>query len=183
MGGGRVIQEFFFDCVLVEPGNGAKAAGDSRTGPAVSFEFPGEAFDVCAADREQRQGTAAAPAGELAQVQCVGLAGQAAVPGQVSGEGEPFGISEGGLDRGERGGCGGSGHRAPPGRAETREAGPAAGPSDQAETHRKLRPPVTPGHSPLEPKSRPVAREMLESADYVRRVAWEGGDAQARRSS
>jgi len=32
-----------------------------------------------------------APAGELAQVQCVGLAGQPAVPGQVAGEGEPFG--------------------------------------------------------------------------------------------
>ena len=31
-----------------------------------------------------------------------------------------------GLDRGERGGWGGSGRRAPPGRAETREAGPTA---------------------------------------------------------
>jgi hypothetical protein len=73
----------------------------------------------------------AAPGGELAQVQGVGLAGQAAVPGQVPGEGEPFGIGEGGLDRGERGGWGGSGHRAPPGRAETEggSAGPAAGPS------------------------------------------------------
>ena len=38
------------------------------------------------------------------------------------------GIGEGGLDRGERGGWGGSGHRAPPGRAETRQAGPVAGP-------------------------------------------------------
>ena len=36
--------------------------------------------------------------GELAQVQCVGLAGQAAVPGQEPGEGKPFGVGEGGLE-------------------------------------------------------------------------------------
>jgi hypothetical protein len=69
-------------------------------------------------------------AGELAQVQGVGFAGQASVSGQVPGEGEPFGVGEGGLGRGECGGWGGSGHRVPPGRAETREAGPATGPSD-----------------------------------------------------
>jgi hypothetical protein len=48
-----------------------------------------------------------------------------------------------------------------PGKLSQRRA-----PANQAETHRKLRPQVTPGHSPLEPKSRPVAREMLEIADY-----------------
>jgi glutathione-independent formaldehyde dehydrogenase len=37
----------------------------------------------------------------LAQVRCVGLAGQAAVPGQESGEGDPLGIGERGIDRGE----------------------------------------------------------------------------------
>ncbi len=42
----------------------------------------GEAFDIGAADGEQVQGAGAAPAGELAQVQRVGLASQAAVPGQ-----------------------------------------------------------------------------------------------------
>jgi len=57
----------------------------------------------------------------------VRLAGQPAVSGQEPGEGEPFGVGEDGLDRGERGGWGGSGHRAPPGRAETQEAGPAPG--------------------------------------------------------
>ena len=46
------------------------------------------------------------------------------------GEGEPFGIGESGLDGSEGSGWVSSGHRAPPGRAETREAGPAAGPSD-----------------------------------------------------
>jgi hypothetical protein len=31
----------------------------------------------------------------------IGPAGQAAVPGQEPGEGEPFGVGEGGLDRDE----------------------------------------------------------------------------------
>ena len=96
---------------------------------APGFEFPGEAFDAGAADGEQGQGAAAAPGGELAQVECVRLAGQAAVSGQVPGEGEPFGIGEGGLDRGERSGWGGSGHRAPPGRAGTGKAGPVPVPA------------------------------------------------------
>jgi hypothetical protein len=37
----------------------------------------------------------------LAQVEGVGLAGQAAVPGQVSGEREPLGVGEHGLDGNE----------------------------------------------------------------------------------
>jgi hypothetical protein len=135
MGGGRVIEEFFFDGVLVEPGDGRQAPGDCRAGSAVGFELPGEAFDVGAAHREQRQGTAATPSGELAQVQGVGLAGQAAVPGQVAGEGESFGVGEGGLDRGERGRWGGSGHRAPPGQAGTREAGPVPAPAVQRKSN------------------------------------------------
>ena len=55
-----------------------------------------KAFDVGAADGEQVQGAGAAPAGELAQVQCVRLACQAAESGQEPGEGEPLGIGEGG---------------------------------------------------------------------------------------
>src|SRR5947207_11714595 len=70
-----------------------------------------------------------APTGELAQVQCVGLTRQAAVPSQEPGKRETFGIGEGGLDRGERGGWGGSGHRAPPGRAGTGKAGPVPVPA------------------------------------------------------
>ncbi len=53
--GRRVVQEFFFDRVLVEPGDGAQPPGDGRAGPAPSFEFSGEAFDVGAADGEQGQ--------------------------------------------------------------------------------------------------------------------------------
>jgi hypothetical protein len=40
----------------------------------------------------------------------VGPVSKALVPGQEPGEGEPFRISEDGLDRGERSGWGGSGH-------------------------------------------------------------------------
>jgi hypothetical protein len=124
-----MLQELFFDRVLVEPGDGAQPPGDGRAGPALEFKFPGEAFDVGAPDGEQGQGAGAAPGGELAQVECVGLAGQASVSRQEPGEGEPFGISEGGLDRGERGGWGGSGHRAPPGRAGIGKAGPVPVPA------------------------------------------------------
>jgi hypothetical protein len=56
----------------------------------------GEAFDVGAANREQRQRAVAAPSGELAQVQRIRLASQAAVSGQVTGEREPFGVGESG---------------------------------------------------------------------------------------
>ena len=125
-----MVQELFFDGVLVEPGDGGQPAGDGGAGAASAFQFAGEAFDVGAADGEQRQGAGAALGGELAQVQRVGLAGQPAVPGQEPGEGEPFRIGEGGVDRSEGSGWGSSGHRAPLGRAETREAGPAAGPSN-----------------------------------------------------
>ena len=83
-----------------------------------------------AADGEQGQGLGAAPGGELAQVQRVGLSGQATVAGQEPGERKAFGIGEGGLDRGERGGWGGCGHRAPPGRAENPGLGRPQGPGD-----------------------------------------------------
>src|SRR6516162_9702918 len=126
-----MIQEFLLDRVPVEPRNGAQPPGDRGPGAASSFQVPGEAFDVEAADGEQVQRAATAPAGELAQVQGIRLAGQAAVPGQEPGKGEPFGVGEGGLDRGERGGWGGSGHRAPPGQAGNREAGPVPAPAVQ----------------------------------------------------
>jgi hypothetical protein len=119
VGGRRVLEEFFFDGVFVEPGDRAHPPGDGRAGQAPGFQLSGEAFDVRAADGEQVQGTGPAPGGELAQVEGVRIAGRAAVPGQEPGEGEPFGVGAGRLDRGERGGWGGSGHRAPPGRAGT----------------------------------------------------------------
>ena len=121
--GRGMVQELFFDSVFAEAGDGGQPAGDGGAGTSSGFQLPGEAFDVGAVDGEQGQGTGAAPAGELAQVQCIGVAGQATVPGQEPGEGEPFGVGEGRLDGSQGSGWGGSGHRAPPGRAETRRLG------------------------------------------------------------
>ena len=44
--------------------------------PGLSFQLAGERLDVGAADGEQAQAAGAAPGGELAQVERVGLAGQ-----------------------------------------------------------------------------------------------------------
>jgi hypothetical protein len=73
-----MVQEFLLDGVPLEPRDRGQAAGDGGPGPAAALEFQGEGLDVCAADREQRHGPGSAPAGELAQVEGVGLAGQAA---------------------------------------------------------------------------------------------------------
>jgi hypothetical protein len=123
MRGRRGAEEFFFDRVPAGPGDGGQPPGDRGAGPAPLLQVPGEALDAGAAGGEQGQGPGPAPGGELAQVQGVGLAGQAAVPGQEPGEGDPFGVGEDGLDRGERGGWDSSGHGAPPGQAETGKLG------------------------------------------------------------
>ena len=47
---GPVVQKFFLDGVLVEPGDGAQPPGDRGAGPAPGFQFPGEGLDVSAAD-------------------------------------------------------------------------------------------------------------------------------------
>jgi hypothetical protein len=109
--GRGVVEEFFLDGVLVEPGDGAQPPGDGGAGAAAGLQFAGERLDVGAADREQGQGTCPAPAAELAQVERAGLAGQAAVPGQEPGEREPLGIGEGRLDRDEGSGRGRGGHQ------------------------------------------------------------------------
>src|SRR5215470_14154709 len=57
VGGRGMLEELFLDRVLVEPGDGAQPPGDGRAGPAPDFEFPGDAFDVGAADGEQSSGS------------------------------------------------------------------------------------------------------------------------------
>ena len=52
--GRGVIEEFLLDRVAVEPGDGAQPPGDGGAGSAVGFQVAGEAFDVGAADGEQR---------------------------------------------------------------------------------------------------------------------------------
>jgi len=63
-------------------------ASSSRAKPSMSARLDGE----------QGQGADAAPGGELAQVQRVGLPGQPAVPGQEPRKRKSFGVGEGGLD-------------------------------------------------------------------------------------
>jgi hypothetical protein len=53
MGGWGVLQEFLFDCVLIEPGDGAQPPGDRGARSAPGFQVPGEAFDVRATGGEQ----------------------------------------------------------------------------------------------------------------------------------
>ena len=106
MRGRGVVQELFFDGVLAGPGDGGQPPGDGGTGAPSGFQIAGEPFGICAADGEQGQGAGAAPGGELAQVQRVGLCCQSAVSGQEPGEGEPFGVGEGWLDGSEGSGWG-----------------------------------------------------------------------------
>ena len=53
--------------------------------PVTGFQVASEALDVGAAGVEEAKVAGVAPAGVLTQVQLLGLAGQAAVPGQEPG--------------------------------------------------------------------------------------------------
>ena len=164
--GRGVVEELFLHGVLVETGDGAQPPGDGGAGPAACFQLTGERLDVAAADREQRQRAEAAPGGELAQVQGVGLAGQAAVAGQEACQGEAFGVGEGRLDGSEGGGGGRCGHRAPPGTAEIREPRPAARPQQWNEERsvsraRPLRQITVRARSARHPEAGRRARPML----------------------
>ncbi len=77
-----------------------------------------------------------APAGVLAQVQRVGLAGQAAVSGQEPGERQPLRIREHRRSRVERSGRDRGSHRAPPGFGLRPEGWASHGPSKRRETPR-----------------------------------------------
>ena len=53
VGGRGVLEEFFFDRVLMEPGDGAQPPGDGGAGAAFGLQVPGEGLDAGAPDREQ----------------------------------------------------------------------------------------------------------------------------------
>ena len=80
-----MVKQFFLHRVPVEPSHRAQAAGDGGPGPAASLQIPREELDVSPAGTEQVELMLLAPAGELPQIQLVGLPGQAAVPGQEPG--------------------------------------------------------------------------------------------------
>src|SRR6266516_4263203 len=119
-----MIQQVFLRRVAVEPGDGAQAPGEGGPGAAAGFQVMGEAFNISAVRLEQVQVVLLAPGRELAQVQLVRFAGQAAIAGQ-----EPANAIRSVLVN-----TGATGTRAAdgamvigylPGLAETREAGPA----------------------------------------------------------
>src|SRR5215469_8851019 len=94
MGRRGMVQQFFLHGVLVEPGDSAESPCHGRPGPAAGFQVAGEALDVRPAGLEQAQVTLVTPAGVLAQVESVGLAGQAGVARQEAGESEPLSVAE-----------------------------------------------------------------------------------------
>lgn len=82
--------EAFFFGVAVERRDGAQPSGDRGASLALGLEVAAEAFDVGAARTEDRQMPFGAPGDVLAQVERVGLTGQAAVAGQEAGQRELF---------------------------------------------------------------------------------------------
>jgi hypothetical protein len=115
----RPLQHAFLFGVAVEARHRAQAACDRRSGTPSSLEVPTEALDVSPAHGEQAQMMLLAPGDELAQIQGVGLAGQAAVAGKERRQRVPLGVGERRVDdrNTSRRSCGG--HVAPPGQAET----------------------------------------------------------------
>jgi hypothetical protein len=77
-----VVEPLFLDRVAVEAGDRAQPAGYRGPRPAGGLHLAAEGLDVDPLGREQLQAMLDAPAGVLAQVQRVGVAGQAAVSGQ-----------------------------------------------------------------------------------------------------
>jgi hypothetical protein len=95
-------QAFLFG-VAVEAGHGAKPASDRRPGPAQRLKMAGEALDVGATCTEHRHPMLGAPGHVLAQIQCVGVAGQPAVAGQEPRQRQLLVGAEQLVSRGERG--------------------------------------------------------------------------------
>jgi hypothetical protein len=81
-----MLEQLFLHGVAVEPDDRAQAASDGGPGPAADLQVTGEALDVGAPGLEQAQVVLGAPARILAQVQLIGLTGQAAVASQESRE-------------------------------------------------------------------------------------------------
>jgi hypothetical protein len=143
-----VIEQFFFDGVLVEPGDRAQPPSNGGPRPAVGFQVASEAIDVGAPGLEQPELVLLAPAGVLAQVPSVSLAGQAGVPAKnpasasrsaLANTGSATAITVDGDNV-----VAVIGHL--PDLAKTRKAGPAPGPSDDDSPHRESTWLITQGH-------------------------------------
>ena len=77
MDGWGMRDEAFLFGVAVEAGDRAQPAGDRRRRPTSSFKLTAEGLDVTAADLEQAQMAPVAEHDELAEVQGVGVPGEA----------------------------------------------------------------------------------------------------------
>lgn len=100
-----MLQALLYDRVTENRRWFTEPPGDGGTGAASGLQVTGEAFDVAAADGEQRERTWYQVV-KLPQIESTDLACQATEPD----EHEPFGIAEYWLERDE-GGCGGGGLR------------------------------------------------------------------------
>jgi hypothetical protein len=83
MGGRGMLEEFFFDRVFVDPGDGAQPPGDGRARSPSCLQVTGKAFDVRVADGEQVQGMSTAPGSE--KVPILAGPGRLAAYRQLSG--------------------------------------------------------------------------------------------------
>ena len=89
-----MFDETLFHRVAIEAGDGAEATGDGCPRPSLPLQITAEGLNVGAARTEQREVMFCAPCGELTQVQCVCLSGQAGVAGQEAGECDALGAGE-----------------------------------------------------------------------------------------
>ena len=101
----------------------AEPPSDRRPSAATLLEVAGKALDIGPARGEQAHVVLVTPGDELAETQCVRVARQALVAGQVRPQRVPLGSGEHGVDDSDLGGwC--LGHVVPPGQAETRRPEP-----------------------------------------------------------
>ena len=84
--------EGFLFGVAVEAGDRAQPAGDCRGRPALRLELTAESLDVTAADLEQAEMASVAERHELAEVQGVGVTGEAPVAAEEPGKRNMFRI-------------------------------------------------------------------------------------------
>ena len=92
-----VGDEAFLFGVAVEAGHGAQPPGDRRCRPAVRLESPAEGLDVAAVRLEQLEVPSAAERHELAQVEGVGVAGEAPVAAEEPGQRDVFRVEQVGV--------------------------------------------------------------------------------------
>ena len=90
----RVVDQALFFGVAVEAGHGAQPSGDGGGRSSSSFEVAPEGLDVAAADLEKAQVALVAEGDELAQVQGVGVAGEAPVAAEEPGQCYMFRIDQ-----------------------------------------------------------------------------------------